>query len=109
MRIAVASKDGRVINQHFGHAERFLTYEANEHGIRFLEERFVEKYCSGVEGHLYDGNKFEKVYAVIKDCGILLVSRIGATPERELEKRGIKTFMLCDWIEEGIKTVMSEL
>ena len=27
MLIAVASKDGKEINQHFGHAERFLIYE----------------------------------------------------------------------------------
>lgn len=107
MRIAVASKDGRVINQHFGHVERFLIYEADGSGIRFVEERSVERYCAGTEAHLYEDNKFEKVYQAIKDCSILLASRIGPTPEKELEKNGIKTFMLYDWIEEGIKTVMS--
>lgn len=107
MRIAVASKDGLVINQHFGHAERFLIYKADGGGIRFIEERLVERYCAGTEAHLYEDDKFEKVYQAIKDCSILLASRIGPTPARELEKKGIKTFMLYDWIEEGIRTVMS--
>jgi len=102
MRIAVASKDGRVINQHFGHAERFLIYEVINNPpsptfskggkggfeIRFIEERLVERYCAGNEAHLYDDNKFEKVYEVIKDCSLLLVSRIGVRPEKELEKWG---------------------
>lgn len=105
MRIAVASKDGRLIDQHFGHAERFLIYEADEGEIRFLEERAVEKYCSGDIEHRYDADRLEKFYEAIKDCSLLLVSRIGTIPEKELLKRGIKTFILWDRIEEGIKKV----
>jgi len=119
MRIAVASRDGKVINQHFGHAERFLIYEATPLNppfgkggqggfkIRFVEERKVEKYCSGVEGHLYDDNRLERVYETIKDCSILLVSRIGHTPEMELSKRGIRIFIVYDLIEEGIQKAVN--
>ncbi|MBI5892835.1 MAG: dinitrogenase iron-molybdenum cofactor biosynthesis protein [Deltaproteobacteria bacterium] len=119
MRIAVASKDGRVINQHFGHAERFLIYEVTPLNppfgkggqggfeIKFLEERRVEKYCADNEDERYDSKRSERIFNVLKDCQILLVTRIGAMPEKELERIGIKTFMLCDWIEEGIRTVLS--
>jgi nitrogen fixation protein NifB len=107
MRIAVASKDGRLIDQHFGHAERFLIYEVNGEAIGFIEERCVEKYCSGDENHLYDKDRFEMFFDVIKDCSILLVSRIGTRPEKELEKKGIKVFMVYDRIEEGIRKTVS--
>lgn len=135
VKVAVASKDGRIINQHFGHAERFLIYKVDGDQINFVEERKVEKYCSGDEDHLYpvrspcikkllpsirrvtlteeasngvyDRNRFEMFFDAIKDCSILLVSRIGTRPEREFEKRGIKVFMVYDRIEEGIKTVLS--
>lgn len=119
MLIAVASKDGRVINQHFGHAERFLIYEATpinpplskggEGGfeIKFLEERPVEKYCADNEEERYGQNRSANIFDALKDCQILLVTRIGARPEKELERMGVKTFMIADWIEEGIKTVMS--
>ncbi len=106
VKVAVASQDGRIINQHFGHAERFLIYEADGGRINFVEERKVEKYCSGDEEHLYDRDRFKMFFDAIKDCSILLVSRIGTRPEREFEKRGIKVFMVYDRIEEGIKTVM---
>ncbi|MBI5748531.1 MAG: dinitrogenase iron-molybdenum cofactor biosynthesis protein [Nitrospinae bacterium] len=105
MKIAVASSDGRIINQHFGHAERFLIFNVDGNQINFVEERKVEKYCSSDEDHLYDTNRLEKFYEVIKDCKFLLVCRIGTIPEKELEKRGIKTFILWDRIEEGIKKV----
>lgn len=107
VKVAVASKDGRIINQHFGHAERFLIYKVDGDQINFVEERKVEKYCSGDEDHLYDRDRFEMFFDAIKDCSILLVSRIGTRPEREFGKRGIKVFMVYDRIEEGIKTVLS--
>ncbi|MBI5874805.1 MAG: hypothetical protein HZB81_02995 [Deltaproteobacteria bacterium] len=119
MRIAIASKDGLVINQHFGHADRFLIYEAiplnppfgkgGQGGfeIKFLEERPVEKYCADNEENRYDYNRSEDIFSALKDCQILLVTRIGARPEKELESMGVKTFMIADWIEEGIRTVLS--
>ena len=37
MLIAVASKDGKEINQHFGHAERFLIYEVEETEAKLVD------------------------------------------------------------------------
>ncbi|MBI3584734.1 MAG: dinitrogenase iron-molybdenum cofactor biosynthesis protein [Nitrospinae bacterium] len=107
MKVAVASSDGRIINQHFGHAERFLIFDADESGVNLVEERRVEKYCSGDPEHLYDPERTEMIFDALKDCSILLVSRIGTIPEKELEKKGIKVFMVYDRIEEGIKAVLS--
>ncbi|MBI3599714.1 MAG: dinitrogenase iron-molybdenum cofactor biosynthesis protein [Nitrospinae bacterium] len=107
MRVAAASKDGRLIDQHFGHAERFLIFDADESGVNLVEERRVEKYCSGDPEHLYDPERTKNIFDALKDCSILLVSRIGTRPEKELEKCGIKVFMIYDRIEEGIKAVMS--
>ena len=39
MLIAVASKDGREINQHFGHAERFLIYDVEDGDARLVDEK----------------------------------------------------------------------
>src|SRR3990167_6812578 len=105
LKVAVASSDGRIINQHFGHAERFLIYEVDGDQINFVEERKVEKYCSSDEGHRYDRDRFEMFFDAIKDCSILLVTRIGTRLEKEFGKRGIKVFMIYDRIEEGIKKV----
>ena len=46
MLIAVASKTGSEVDQHFGHAERFLIYDFAAGKARRVEEVAVEKYCS---------------------------------------------------------------
>ncbi|MRR06464.1 MAG: hypothetical protein EG828_05895 [Deltaproteobacteria bacterium] len=46
MLIAVASRDGKEINEHFGHAELFYIYEVEGDAVTLKEERRVEKYCS---------------------------------------------------------------
>jgi len=51
MLIAVASKDGRDINQHFGHAERFLIYEVEGSEAKLVDEKKVERYCSYDQDH----------------------------------------------------------
>ena len=36
MLIAVASRDGKEINQHFGHAERFLIYDVSGTDVKLV-------------------------------------------------------------------------
>ncbi len=112
MRIAVASKDGRIVNQHFGHAKRFLIFELDETGrINLVEERPVDRYCPGDEeaeetSHPFEEDRFTRVYSAIKDCEYLLVARIGPTPEEKLRQKGIKTITCYDYLEEGIKIII---
>lgn len=46
-RVAVASTDGIVINQHFGHAEKFHIAEldTDENTWQYLESRTVTRVC----------------------------------------------------------------
>lgn len=45
-RVAAASTDGKVVNQHFGRAELFHIFEISEdEGYRFLESRKVDACC----------------------------------------------------------------
>ena len=48
MKVAVASSDGIMINQHFGRADTFYVYELGD-GIRFLEKRKGRPFCHGGE------------------------------------------------------------
>jgi len=45
--MAIASKGGGVINEHFGHAREFLVYEASPGGVRFIGHRKTDLYCTG--------------------------------------------------------------
>ena len=43
-RIAVATSDGIVVNQHFGRADKFRIYDINQDNtFHFKEERFYEE------------------------------------------------------------------
>ena len=46
-QIAVASTDGKVVNQHFGKAERFYIArgDPDEHTYHWVEERKVQRIC----------------------------------------------------------------
>ena len=45
MRVAVASSDGKVINQHFGKAIQFLSFELNKDSYKFLQLRINQPAC----------------------------------------------------------------
>lgn len=49
-KVAVASSDGIVVNQHFGRADTFFIYEvAGTGNYRFLETRTVTPVCGSVK------------------------------------------------------------
>jgi nitrogen fixation protein NifB len=85
--IAVASKGGGRINEHFGHAREFQVYEASARGVHFVGHRRVDQYCQGGFG---EEESLEVVARAIADCVAVLVARIGACPRKGLEAAGIE-------------------
>jgi len=108
IRIAVASKEGKVIDQHFGHVEMFYIYEYDGKNIEFLEERKVDKYCEGIENCNSGESKIDKIMNIISDCKAVLSVRIGYSPKMALKNSGIDTYEIYDYIEEGIKKIKME-
>lgn len=47
LTIAVASKYGRLVDLHFGHASEFVIYRGNGDSFKMVEKRQVQKYCEG--------------------------------------------------------------
>lgn len=101
-RFAVCSKDGSLINQHFGHAERFFVYDYIDGQVRFVEARAVEKYCHGPEQDEEDQKLFEMV-KTIDDCDTLLCMRIGSRPLHILAEKGIRVVTTYNRIEDGLR------
>ncbi|MCM1507704.1 MAG: dinitrogenase iron-molybdenum cofactor biosynthesis protein [Ruminococcus flavefaciens] len=103
-KIAVASSDGIVVNQHFGHAEKFLIFEVNGCDFHFTEIRTVEPVCS-FRNH--DDERLTENLQKIQDCKYLLVSRIGAGASMRAEQLGITPMELPYMIEEAVQKVIS--
>lgn len=94
MLIAVASKDGIEINQHFGHAERFLIYEVEDEKVRLVEERGVEKYCRFDPEHPLRGHTLKETATALEGCRAVVCSMIGEAPRTELQSLGVEPYVV---------------
>ncbi len=103
-KIAVASSDGIVVSQHFGHADKFIIFEVNGSDYNFTEIRTVEPVCS--YGN-HDDRKLLENMRKIQDCKYLIVSRIGTGASTQAEQLEITPMELSDMIEESVRKVIS--
>jgi MoaA/NifB/PqqE/SkfB family radical SAM enzyme len=103
-KVAVATKSGVIVDQHFGHAEEFYIYESDGKEVKFIETRNVDKYCSGIEECGEKENKIENILTTVSDCQIVMALRIGTSPSTKLAQKGIKVITTYDLIENAVKT-----
>jgi len=99
--VAIATKGGGRINQHFGHAKEFQVYEVSAKGVGFIGHRKVEQYCEGGWG---EDATLDGVIAALEGVNVVLCSKVGDCPKDSLAKAGIDvsdTFA-HEWIEAGI-------
>ncbi len=101
LKMAIASSDGKVINQHFGKARRFIIIESDGDGIKVLEVRENLPACGSLEygGHADDA--LDTSVSLINDCDAVLCSRIGGGAAEELLSRGIEPVEAPGFIEEN--------
>ncbi|MFD2181983.1 nitrogenase cofactor biosynthesis protein NifB [Rhodoplanes azumiensis] len=85
--IAVATKGGGRVNQHFGHAKEFQVYEASAAGVRFIGHRKVEDaYCQGGFG---EDATLDSVLKTLEGIDTVLCAKIGDCPQGQLKGAGI--------------------
>lgn len=103
-RVAVATTDGIVVNQHFGRADEFLIIGLDhQNQIHRIEKRHVNPVCDGGE---HDEKRLESTVSMFADCKYVLVSRIGEGAAHELEKSGITPIELPGVIEESVQSIL---
>lgn len=79
-KVAVASSDGKFVNQHFGMAQQFLIFKIDDEGeYNFIELRENVPACD-VEGHTEDAMKSS--IELISGCKIVIASQIGPDSHR---------------------------
>jgi nitrogen fixation protein NifX len=105
-RIAIASSNGKLIDTHFGHAERFDVYELADSGFAFVETRRPGAACSGGR---HDEEAFDATLAAIGDCEAVFVSVIGYGAAAYLNRKGMRVFESPYFaIEDVLAKVSSE-
>ena len=106
-RIAIASTDGIVVNQHFGHAERFHIIEINDekNTYDYVGTRESERVC---QGHYHHDSSFDKVIDVLSDVHAVLVAKIGQGASQQLESRGLTVYEAPFPIEPLIEKIIKD-
>ena len=75
LKLAVASKEGMAISEHFGHAKKFLIYQASLDHCQFIETREVAHYCLGQSS---DASAMTGILEAIEVSLLDYVSRVAA-------------------------------
>lgn len=107
MRIAVASSDGNVVNQHFGKATRFLIFETDGNSVELTGIRENAPSCGTEEFGGHNDDALKRAISLISDCEAVLCSRIGQGAYDELMGHDIFPFEARDFIEEAIKKYLN--
>jgi len=85
VKIAFASNDRRLVNQHFGAAEAFAIFEMSETDSRLMEvAEFIETAMDGHEGKL--AAKVE----LLDGCAAVYCNAVGASAIQQLLAKGIQ-------------------
>ena len=85
--VAVCTRGGGRINQHFGKARAFQIYEVDAGGVRLVGHRRADNYCLGGHG---DPDRLERVIEVLEGVPVILCQRIGNRPREALAAAGIE-------------------
>ncbi|WP_303720882.1 NifB/NifX family molybdenum-iron cluster-binding protein [Malonomonas rubra] len=103
MLIAVASKTGTDVDQHFGHAERFLIYDYGGGNPEPVKEVTVEKYCTYDPDNPFRHSQFDGIAEALKGCKVVVTAMIGELPKQELQKVGITPVVTKGPIADALK------
>ncbi len=87
--MAVASRGGGLVNEHFGHAREFLVYEASPAGVRFIGHRKTDLYCGGGDTCGDAESTLAQTIRALEGCVAVLCSKVGFEPWEHLEAAGI--------------------
>jgi nitrogen fixation protein NifB len=86
MLAALASSDGKVVSQHFGHASSFVIVDVDESGWKFVERRSNKTPCLLGE---HDESALAASVDLLSDCGAVFAAKIGPHAKGLLEEAGI--------------------
>lgn len=97
-RVAVASQEGVLVNQHLGEARELSIYERRESGFVFLETRPAPEVGTGTE-------RWTTLAELLADCSQVLVSSVGPKPKRVLGEQGLEVHETDGLIDDALEAL----
>lgn len=96
--VAVASREGMLINQHLGEAKAFYIFEMRDGELVQVEERNAPTPGCGPK-------RWEDLARLLGDCRAILAGACGETPRKILEGSGLKIHECSGFIEPAVRGV----
>jgi nitrogenase molybdenum-iron protein alpha/beta subunit/MoaA/NifB/PqqE/SkfB family radical SAM enzyme len=116
VRVAVASRSGVVVDQHFGDADQFYIYESDGVSARLIETRRAPgggRSCDRCGGNTTRAEPKSGRIAValetVADCKAVVAVRIGVSPAKQLARKGIAVFSTYENIDKAVRTAAGQL
>ncbi|MDR3211581.1 MAG: hypothetical protein LBU79_06675 [Planctomycetota bacterium] len=113
---AVASQDGQLVNQHFGHARGFYIYACDGSTPRLVEHRLIPggmPYCGPEDPEqvgLPDKDEImDNILSCLTDCAGVVAMRIGDLPQLDLLENGILVFENYNRIGDAVREAYDSL
>ena len=94
--VAVASREGALINQHLGEAERLAIYAKTPDHFELIAVRETPP-----RGH--GDARWEALASLLHDCQALVVSGVGPKPSEFLTGRGIRVLEMEGMVADGLE------
>ncbi len=105
-KVAIATKDGKVIYEHFGHCGRYCIVEVEGKHYRFTGFREVEPPCQGGE---HTEAALEKAAELLQDCRCIIVGQIGMGAQQVLEEHRILAYVFKGLVEEALSNIIHSI
>jgi predicted Fe-Mo cluster-binding NifX family protein len=102
-KVAVTSKRGKLVDQHFGQTTDFMIFEVIGQDYKFLEIRSTKKYCDKCDDSNDEWHGKINAIETISDCDFVLSMKIGLEAQKKLQELGIDCIEYCYTIERGLK------
>lgn len=102
-KVAVTSKKGKLVDQHFGQTTDFMIFEVNGQDYKFLETRSTKKYCDKSDDSNDECHGKINAIEAISDCDFVLSMKIGLEAQKKLHGLGIDCIEYYYTIEKGLK------
>jgi nitrogen fixation protein NifX len=103
-RIALASTNGKAVDQHFRQADRFEIVDLEEDRYIFVETR--RRQIGNTPGH--DTGAFDDIVRLLQDCEGVFVSQIGVGAARYLHTVGLRVFEAPYPVEGVLEKVLAD-
>lgn len=105
LRIAIATKDGKTIHEHFGHCSRYSIVETEKDSYRFVGFRNVEPPCNGGEHTL---EALLEAAKCLEDCDYIIVGQIGMGAQKILTENNLNTYVFRGYVEDALSNIINK-